>query len=70
MSVRKMVTFTTSRRLEPPASSTRSRFVNACTAWASKSPTPTSRPCSSIAACPETKRKSPTRIACEIRYGS
>ena len=50
MSVRKMLTLTTRSRLDPPASSTLCRFRNTCSAWASKSPTPTSPPGSSIAA--------------------
>ena len=65
MSVRKIVTLTIRSRLEPPASSTRARLRNVCSAWASKSPAPTMRPCSSSAACPETITRSPTRKPCE-----
>ena len=70
MSVRKIVTLTIRSRPEPAAPSTRSRLRNACSACASKSPTPTSAPDSSIAAWPETKTRSPSRIACEILYGA
>jgi hypothetical protein len=56
MSPRKIVTFTTFPRLEPPARRTRSRFVKTCSAWASKLPTPTSCPFPSIAAWPEIEK--------------
>src|SRR6266545_3378687 len=70
MSVRKIVTLTIRSSPEPPASRTRWRLRNTCSAWASKSPTPTTSPSSPIAAWPETKIRSSARIACEIRYGS
>jgi hypothetical protein len=50
MSVRKIVTLTTFARLDPPASSTACRLRKTCSAWASKSPSPTMRPSGAIAA--------------------
>jgi len=70
MSVRKIVTLTMRSSPEPAARSTASRLRNACSACASKSPTPTSAPDWSIAAWPETKTRLPRRIACEMRYGA
>ena len=50
MSVRKIVTLNTLRRLDPPLRSARSRFSNARRAWAAKSPGATTRPSAPTAA--------------------
>src|SRR6266576_2048290 len=57
------VTFATSAKVTPAASSTRPTFSSACRVWATTSPPPTSLPSESTGTQPETNSRSPARTA-------